>query len=133
MNLSPRMLVGDLAVQGLGGVQEWAPKNRVCTHAYALIDNVRANKIIVSKKPPVVAQPSPVPPPIFYDKPENKIGTLEVRMLNVHAVNNPSPTTYREQQNCEICHKKNHGEEMLLCDGCDCGEFFDLIRLTNKT
>ncbi|KII95303.1 hypothetical protein PLICRDRAFT_149931 [Plicaturopsis crispa FD-325 SS-3] len=29
--------------------------------------------------------------------------------------------TKREQQNCEVCHKKNHGEEMLLCDGCDCG------------
>ncbi|KAH8118631.1 PLU-1-like protein-domain-containing protein [Phellopilus nigrolimitatus] len=22
---------------------------------------------------------------------------------------------------CEICHKKNRGSEMLLCDGCDCG------------
>ncbi|KAL4256714.1 [histone H3]-trimethyl-L-lysine(4) demethylase [Pleurotus pulmonarius] len=25
------------------------------------------------------------------------------------------------EQHCEICHKKNRGEEMLLCDGCDCG------------
>ncbi|KAH8830972.1 PLU-1-like protein-domain-containing protein [Flagelloscypha sp. PMI_526] len=25
------------------------------------------------------------------------------------------------QQTCEVCHKKNRGEEMLLCDGCDCG------------
>ncbi|PFH49242.1 hypothetical protein AMATHDRAFT_76277 [Amanita thiersii Skay4041] len=41
-----------------------------------------------------------VPPPVFYDKPESK-GTSE--------------------QNCEICHKQDRGEEMLLCDGCDCG------------
>lgn len=48
--------------------------------------------------------PSPViPSPIFYDKEQHdsRIGTPE--------------------QNCEICHKKNHGDEMLLCDGCDCG------------
>ncbi|KAF7981714.1 hypothetical protein HWV62_32301 [Athelia sp. TMB] len=25
------------------------------------------------------------------------------------------------EPHCEICHKKNRGEEMLLCDGCDCG------------
>ncbi|TFK66579.1 hypothetical protein BDN72DRAFT_844196 [Pluteus cervinus] len=43
---------------------------------------------------------SVVPPPIFYDKPDTK-GTNE--------------------QSCEICHKANRGEEMLLCDGCDCG------------
>ncbi|KAJ7734042.1 jumonji superfamily protein [Mycena maculata] len=43
---------------------------------------------------------SPLPPPIFHDTKETK-GTPE--------------------QNCEICHKKNRGEEMLLCDGCDCG------------
>ena len=30
---------------------------------------------------------------------------------------------------CEICHKKNHCEEMLLCDGCDCGEFVNRMRL----
>ncbi|KAI0032364.1 PLU-1-like protein-domain-containing protein [Vararia minispora EC-137] len=24
-------------------------------------------------------------------------------------------------QACEICHKNDRGEEMLLCDGCDCG------------
>ncbi|ESK86819.1 rum1 [Moniliophthora roreri MCA 2997] len=36
-------------------------------------------------------------PPFFNDKPE------------------PS------EQHCEICGKKNRGEEMLLCDGCDCG------------
>ncbi|KAF8165656.1 jumonji superfamily protein [Crassisporium funariophilum] len=77
-----------------------------------------------SPKKPVssAALPSPVPPPVFYDKQEDsKIGTPEVRMPNLQALNNPSPTTYREQQNCEICHKKNRGEEMLLCDGCDCG------------
>ncbi|KAJ7228249.1 jumonji superfamily protein [Mycena pura] len=43
---------------------------------------------------------SPVPPPVFHDNKDWK-GTQE--------------------QNCEICHKKNRGEEMLLCDGCDCG------------
>ncbi|KAG6335290.1 hypothetical protein ID866_3794 [Astraeus odoratus] len=26
-----------------------------------------------------------------------------------------------QEQSCEICQKKNHDEEMLLCDGCDCG------------
>ncbi|EMD40413.1 hypothetical protein CERSUDRAFT_111018 [Gelatoporia subvermispora B] len=25
------------------------------------------------------------------------------------------------QPHCEVCQKKNHGQEMLLCDGCDCG------------
>ncbi|KAJ8087034.1 hypothetical protein PM082_005859 [Marasmius tenuissimus] len=25
------------------------------------------------------------------------------------------------EQHCEICGKMNHGEKMLLCDGCDCG------------
>jgi [histone H3]-trimethyl-L-lysine4 demethylase len=95
----------------------------------SLGESVRTNEVIVSKKSPGVAQPSPVPPPVFYDKLDNKIGTPEVRMPNVQAINNPSPTIYREQQNCEICHKKNHGEEMLLCDGCDCGEFINRIRL----
>lgn len=41
----------------------------------------------------------------------------------------PAPTFYDKQppkdpsqeQHCEICHKRNRGEEMLLCDGCDCG------------
>ncbi|KAF8914272.1 jumonji superfamily protein [Gymnopilus junonius] len=70
-----------------------------------------------------VADPPPIPPPVFYDKekPDMKIGTPEVRFTDIQAQNNPSPTTYREQQHCEICHKKNRGEEMLLCDGCDCG------------
>jgi [histone H3]-trimethyl-L-lysine4 demethylase len=72
-----------------------------------------------------LTQPSQVPPPVFYDKPDSKIGTPEVWMPNVQAVNYPSPTTYREQQNCEICHKKNRGEEMLLCDGCDCGKLIN--------
>jgi len=51
-----------------------------------------------------------------------KIGTEEVRNPN-QAGSVTSPTALREQQNCEICHKKNRGEAMLLCDGCDCGEF----------
>ncbi|GLB34119.1 putative BRIGHT, ARID (A/T-rich interaction domain) domain contatining protein [Lyophyllum shimeji] len=54
-----------------------------------------------SKKPVSVSTPV-IPPPIFYDKPKvDTKGTPE--------------------QNCEVCHKKDRGEEMLLCDGCDCG------------
>ncbi|KAJ6465147.1 jumonji superfamily protein [Mycena vulgaris] len=54
-----------------------------------------------SKTPgPSTLSASPLPPPVFHDTKEVK-GTPE--------------------QNCEICHKKNRGEEMLLCDGCDCG------------
>ncbi|KAH7887375.1 PLU-1-like protein-domain-containing protein [Phlebopus sp. FC_14] len=30
-------------------------------------------------------------------------------------------TKLTQEQSCEICQKKNHDEEMLLCDGCDCG------------
>ncbi|KAI6152394.1 hypothetical protein BKA82DRAFT_4457467 [Pisolithus tinctorius] len=26
-----------------------------------------------------------------------------------------------QEQSCEICQKKNHEDQMLLCDGCDCG------------
>jgi len=48
--------------------------------------------------------PSPpiITPPVFHDRKEK---------------DNKVPS----EQNCEICHKKNRGEEMLLCDGCDCG------------
>ncbi|KAF7794096.1 hypothetical protein EIP86_005226, partial [Pleurotus ostreatoroseus] len=31
------------------------------------------------------------------------------------------------QPHCEICQKKDRGEEMLMCDGCDCG--FHIFRL----
>ncbi|KAF8622184.1 hypothetical protein AX15_007296 [Amanita polypyramis BW_CC] len=48
---------------------------------------------------PMVSVPV-VLPPVFYDKPETK-GASE--------------------QSCEVCHKQDRGEEMLLCDGCDCG------------
>ncbi|KIL70324.1 hypothetical protein M378DRAFT_20771 [Amanita muscaria Koide BX008] len=41
-----------------------------------------------------------LPLPVFHDAPETR-GTIE--------------------QSCEICHKQDRGEEMLLCDGCDCG------------
>ncbi|KAH7922065.1 hypothetical protein BV22DRAFT_1197718 [Leucogyrophana mollusca] len=46
--------------------------------------------------------PSPViPSPVFHDhKKDSKL---------------------TQEQSCEICQKKNRGEEMLLCDGCDCG------------
>lgn len=30
-------------------------------------------------------------------------------------------TKLTQEQSCEVCQKKNHDEEMLLCDGCDCG------------
>ncbi|KAJ7693917.1 jumonji superfamily protein [Mycena rosella] len=54
-----------------------------------------------SKTPgPSALLASPLPPPVFHD-------TMEVKGT--------------PEQNCEICHKKNRGEEMLLCDGCDCG------------
>ena len=55
-----------------------------------------------------------------------KNGTQEVRNPN-QAGSVTSPTALREQQNCEICHKKNRGEAMLLCDGCDCGKFCSKI------
>ncbi len=57
--------------------------------------------------------PSPIPLPVFYDKekPDMKIGTPEVRITNAPANNISSPTIYREQKNCEICHKKNRGEK----------------------
>ncbi|KAG6813425.1 hypothetical protein H0H92_011122 [Tricholoma furcatifolium] len=45
---------------------------------------------------------SVIPPPIFYDT--SKVDTIGT-----------------PEQSCEICHKKNRGTEMLLCDGCDCG------------
>ncbi|KAF9006679.1 jumonji superfamily protein [Cyathus striatus] len=66
---------------------------------------------------------SVIPSPIFYDRPreDSKIGTPEVRTTLIQAVSEPRPVTNGNQQNCEICHKKNRGEEMLLCDGCDCG------------
>jgi histone demethylase JARID1 len=88
--------------------------------------NTDSNILSAAPKKPSssVVMPSPIPPPVFYDKdiPDMKIGTSEVRNTNIPAVNISSPTIYREQQNCEICHKKNRGEEMLLCDGCDCGQ-----------
>ncbi|EGO02116.1 hypothetical protein SERLA73DRAFT_159163 [Serpula lacrymans var. lacrymans S7.3] len=50
--------------------------------------------------------PSPIiPSPIFHDQQRTTKPSSE------------RPT----QQSCEICQKKNRGEEMLLCDGCDCG------------
>ncbi|KAF5388435.1 hypothetical protein D9615_000674 [Tricholomella constricta] len=72
-----------------------------------------------SSKNPVSLGTPVVPPPIFYDKPKvDTKGTPEVRTSSLA---NRTPVTSREQQNCEVCHKKNRGEEMLLCDGCDCG------------
>ncbi|KAG5648789.1 hypothetical protein DXG03_000138 [Asterophora parasitica] len=71
-----------------------------------------------SKKPASLGAPV-VPPAVFYDKPkEDTIGTPEVR---TRSLANKTPVTSGDQQNCEVCHKKNRGEEMLLCDGCDCG------------
>ncbi|KAG6845439.1 hypothetical protein H0H87_009347 [Tephrocybe sp. NHM501043] len=69
-----------------------------------------------SPKKSISASTPVIPPPIFYDKVKtdaNK-GTPEVRSSSF-----PHQTlvTSRDQQNCEVCHKKNRGEEMLLCDG----------------
>ncbi|KAJ7437136.1 jumonji superfamily protein [Mycena galericulata] len=58
-----------------------------------------------SKTPgPSTLLASPLAPPIFHDTPiiREKIVIME-------------------EKHCEICHKKNRGDEMLLCDGCDCG------------
>ena len=33
---------------------------------------------------------------------------------------------------CEICQKKDRGEEMLLCDGCDCGMYSRDITSTSS-
>ncbi|TEB03959.1 hypothetical protein FA13DRAFT_1750867 [Coprinellus micaceus] len=54
--------------------------------------------VLAPKKGPVV------PPPTFHDRPDRE--------------------RTKEEQHCEICHKKNRGEEMLLCDGCDCEQWF---------
>jgi hypothetical protein len=61
-----------------------------------------------------------IPTPVFYDKAETK-DSPEVRPPLLSLFSATPPMTTSEQQNCEICHKKNRGEEMLLCDGCDCG------------
>jgi len=34
------------------------------------------------------------------------------------------------QTQCEVCHKTDRGLQMLLCDGCDCGESQAIILLT---
>lgn len=58
------------------------------------------------KKPLALSQPI-VPPPVFYDKREVARGTSE--------------------QSCEICHKANRADKMLLCDECDCGFHMDCL------
>ncbi|KAG5639694.1 hypothetical protein H0H81_005877 [Sphagnurus paluster] len=70
-----------------------------------------------SSKKPISSITPVVPPPVFYDKVDSK-GTTEVR---TNSVTNRTPVTSRDQEKCEVCHKKNRWEEMLLCDGCDCG------------
>ncbi|KXN89442.1 Lysine-specific demethylase 5A [Leucoagaricus sp. SymC.cos] len=59
-----------------------------------------------AKRPGSLSQPI-VPPPVFYDKRENAKGTSE--------------------QRCEICHKANRADRMLLCDECDCGFHMDCL------
>ncbi|KAF7302052.1 Jumonji superfamily protein [Mycena indigotica] len=49
---------------------------------------------------------SPIPAPIWDDTKKSSVQQKDKE---------------DQEQNCEICHKKNRGEEMLLCDGCDCG------------
>ncbi|KAH6914792.1 PLU-1-like protein-domain-containing protein [Coprinopsis sp. MPI-PUGE-AT-0042] len=60
--------------------------------------STRMSSIEQSPRKPLPA----VPAPVFYDK---------------------QPTVYPKdnQECCEICQKRNKGDEMLLCDGCDCG------------
>ncbi|KIK96126.1 hypothetical protein PAXRUDRAFT_826282 [Paxillus rubicundulus Ve08.2h10] len=44
------------------------------------------------------------------------------RMSPASATSQPeNDTKLTQEQSCEVCQKKNHDEEMLLCDGCDCG------------
>jgi len=118
------MPMENLGAPSCDEAHEWDLKSNVCI--LPIISNGNLTRFTAPRKPVSNgAVPSPIPPPVFYDKekPDMKIGTPEVRNTNVQAVNAPSPTIYREQQTCEICHKKNRGEEMLLCDGCDCGRY----------
>lgn len=38
----------------------------------------------------------------------------------------------RSKLHCEVCQNKNRGEQMLLCDGCDCGRFCGSIFETSS-
>ncbi|KNZ76050.1 Lysine-specific demethylase 5A [Termitomyces sp. J132] len=70
-------------------------------------------KKLISPTTPVV------PPPIFYDKP--KVESKGAAEVGTKLFPTPNINHSWNQQHCEICHKKNRGEAMLLCDGCDCG------------
>ncbi|KAF9236221.1 PLU-1-like protein-domain-containing protein [Melanogaster broomeanus] len=48
--------------------------------------------------------------------------TVFIRRIS-HVLSSRTEATrfFPPNQSCEVCQKKNHDEEMLLCDGCDCG------------
>ncbi|KIJ69805.1 hypothetical protein HYDPIDRAFT_164076 [Hydnomerulius pinastri MD-312] len=53
--------------------------------------------------------------------PTRKARDFSSRMSPASAASQRDEDTKLTQESCEICQKKNHDEEMLLCDGCDCG------------
>jgi hypothetical protein len=110
----------------LGEVQGRVLKTKllVCLFFQSSSRPLTATSLATPQKPPSALGtllPSPnIPTPVFYDKSDTK-DSPEVRPPLLNLFSTTSSMTTSEQQNCEICHKKNRGEEMLLCDGCDCG------------
>ena len=55
-------------------------------------------------------------------------GEGKERQTNVEVRSSDSPIVKwalsLAKPHCEVCQKKDHGEEMLLCDGCDCGAYY---------
>ena len=96
----------------------------LCNHDYSLSP-------IATLKKPESNVPLPINlQPMFSDKrdkDDNSKAPLEVRQGFSNAPFWVFSMTPGQQQNCEICHKKNRGEEMLLCDGCDCGTTLFLV------
>jgi histone demethylase JARID1 len=64
---------------------------------------------------------SSVSAPVFHDKNDVR-ETSEVRPRLLRLISDIASVTLRQQQTCEICHKTNNDDKMLLCDGCDCGK-----------
>ena len=54
------------------------------------------------------------------DRKDGRTPSSEVRAIDSRSLEQRS--LRGKQPHCEICQKKDHGEEMLLCDGCDCGK-----------
>ncbi|KAG9317792.1 PLU-1-like protein-domain-containing protein [Chiua virens] len=53
--------------------------------------------------------------------PPRKRRNIASRMSSASPPSPPDEVAKLTQESCEVCQKKNHEEEMLLCDGCDCG------------